>query len=326
MERIQIAVSTDAKMFRPSLVTAMSAIEATPRPVTLHVLGLDLDDGHAAILERLERRFPGTRTRLHQLPEHLRDDWNKSGVKRHSPAMLATLLVPTLLEGRILYLDSDTLVCSDVGALFDIDLNGCHVAAVRDYERMLMLFECPMGSEQRRDDQYGPHAAIMAPHPASDFFNSGVVLFDCDSINAGPGLADTLADTGKIRNDDSELLNRHLKGRVAHLNMSWNAIAGLYCRYPMLHGALARGTQMRSLPPKILHYYGVVKPWHSFSAEDMNRDFKSVRRKLFEETDLARTEDFLWNFVKDEICVSEYARMVGIWRGASLRLAAILDG
>ena len=58
----------------------------------------------------------------------------------------------------------------------------------------------------------------------------------------------------------------------------------------------------------------------------MNRDFKSVRRKLFEETDLARTEDFLWNFVKDEACVAEYAGMVGIWRRASLRLTAILNG
>ena len=326
MERIQIAVSTDAKMFHPSMVTVMSAIEGTPRPVTVHVLGLDLDDGHADILERLERRFPGTQTRLHDLPARLHEDWEKASTKRHSPAMLATLLVPTLLEGRILYLDSDTLVCSDVGALFDLDLNGCYVAAVRDYERMLMLFESPMGSERRRHDQYWPHAAIMAPYPASDFFNSGVVILDCDSIAAEPGLADRLADTGMIRFDDSERLNHHFKGRVRHIDMAWNAIAGLYCRYPMLHGALVEGGGDVHGPPRIAHYYGVVKPWHSFSAEDMNRDFKSVRRKLFEETDLARTEDFLWNFVKDEACVAEYAGMVGIWRRASLRLTAILNG
>lgn len=82
-------------------------------------------------------------------------------------------LLPDLLpadRSRIIYLDADTLVDGDVGALWSVDLQGAPVAAVLDPLRTIAAAIAPW-RERGLDGDAG-------------YFNSGVLVIDLDAWRA----------------------------------------------------------------------------------------------------------------------------------------------
>ena len=327
MASVQIAVSTDMKMVEPTLVAIMSALEGTRRPAQVHVFGADLSGAARDMLERAVRSAPEAELRLHDMAEILEGRWDPSKLgNRYSPATLAVLFIPKLLSGRVLYLDSDTLTHGGVEALFDLDMAGRRVAAVRDYERMLHWRDVVSGE--------GVYPSIdmllgtMGPHPVHDFFNGGVVLFDTDAISAAPGLADAIADLSEI-DDDARILNRHLKGHVLHLDPAWNVIAGLHHLYGPMHDAVVGdGLQSAHDPARITHFFGPVKPWDDFDPGDVETDFPGVLERLWESLNAQApiAPHVVLEHLKGRIGLAEYASAVRVWRNARDRYMGMIAG
>ena len=332
MTRVQIAVSTDMEMFEPTLVSVMSALESCSSPATVHVFGLNLTDGARSRLDRAVRLWPGSSLEVRDVDSALISDWNRGArVQRHSPAVLAILHIPKTLDGRVLYLDSDLLVQGDIAPLFALELGGGGeerlVAAVRDYQLLLQRFQSFLGSADRALNAL---EELLNPHPVTDFFNSGFVLFDTDAIKAEPGLADAIADTSGDLLEDSEILNQRLKGRAMLLDPSWNVLAGMHCHYGPLHaGMVPDGEPYLHTPPRVLHFYGIVKPWHDVDTDLLMRDFHGALRHLSDAIDLERigkTPDELLFFLTSRVSIAEYICAVRSWRAAHGRYTHMIDG
>ena len=329
MAEVQVSVATDMRTFEPTLVVIMSAVESTSQPVTVHFLGKEITDSAMRTLERAIACWPGTELRFHELSGDLTRgegweilEWNG----RHSEVMLADLNVPKLAPGRILSLDSDTLVCADIGPLFDMDLQGCHVGAVRDYGE-LAKWTTLMPEDWEKELRW--KIAEIYPHHISDFPSAGVMLFDNDSIASESGLAEAISDPRGMF-DDTHRFVHTLKGRIHYLDPSWNTICGSYNRYGRAHRAmLPDPPDYFHRPPRIMHYPGSAKPWHDFDLDALLLDFEGERKRLHQSLDLdfhGIPAERLFQEIRDSVCLAEYIEGVRTYRAAQNRYMSMLDG
>lgn len=165
--------------------------------------------------------------------------------KRRSHASYLCLMLPDLLPeyGRILYLDADIALEGPIGDVFEADLKGGAVAAVRD-------------SQQWRTPRRVPAEFAKLGLGGLKYLNSGVLLFEgprwraadltgaCVAAARDPDLAHAY-----VRNDQSAI-NLALRGRWTELSPVWNWQWTEASRY-FADDAGAR----------LVHFIGPQKPW-----------------------------------------------------------------
>ena len=157
------------------------------------------------------------------------------------------LLLPRLLPEevtRAIWLDCDLVVTTDLARLWETDLGGFHLLAVRD--AVVPLVSSQYGIRRWRE--------LGLPRTAA-YFNAGVMLIDVDSWrqdDIGTLAGDYLRHAPEVMFWDQEGLNAVLPGRWGALDPRWN-------RMP---NADRRGaTRGAHATPWIVHFSGTLKPW-----------------------------------------------------------------
>lgn len=149
---------------------------------------------------------------------------------------------------RALWLDVDTIVQGDIGPLFSLPMQHS-VAAVRKLNwTMFTYLNSTMGLE---------HAMALPNARNKTLFNAGVLLIDLDrwrTEQVARKLED-IAGTWKVPHGSADqlLLNMHFQGNFDILDPSWN----IRVKDPYSLSQL--------MAAKILHWSGLVKPWHNHS-------------------------------------------------------------
>ena len=264
MRDIWISLATDMGYLRPTLVAMASAINRASRPVTVHLLGDRLTDAARAVAESICTQRLGDGIVHHDvaelLPERLKTEkWPR--------ATLARLRVPKLIEGRVLHLDGDTMTFADLAPLFDLDLRGMAVAAVRDFDHLHWMAKGTPVGRSRLPVVTG----LMGTHPVHDYFNSGVLLMDTDAIRADVELFECSQDLERasmLEYPDQDHLNMVFKGQTAFLDPSWNALYGRTRHAVRVAKAVLPAELIHdSAVLRIAHYTHDPKPWKRIGLE-----------------------------------------------------------
>ncbi|MDS5215245.1 glycosyltransferase family 8 protein [Streptococcus pneumoniae] len=148
-------------------------------------------------------------------------------------------LIPDLVTSdRSLYLDCDLLVTGDLSELFHMDMEGKPVAAVAS----------PYAWES---DPYG--------------FNAGVLLIDNNLWRSNSYISQLLKLTeekqAEVAMADQSILNIFFQNNWKEIDSTYNYLVGLDYNY--------RGAELSRLEdslPKIIHFAGTHKPWHTYSS------------------------------------------------------------
>ncbi len=171
----------------------------------------------------------------------------------HSYFSIATyyrMFAPEILSqyDKILYLDCDLVVLSDVGALYDTEIGDNYLAAVHD--RGLVDVPDKYLLDYVRDLGNG-----LIPE---DYFNAGVLVMNLKQFreeSVGQKCMEYMAQHPKLKWQDQDVLNVICHGRVVYLPEKWNK-KQYYYNYDMLDS----GERPEAC---ILHYVGGNKPWNS---------------------------------------------------------------
>lgn len=183
-------------------------------------------------------------------------------VGRFGTAALLRLLMHRYLPDdceRVIYLDCDVLVRSDLSDLWALSLHGLSAAAAMD------ICNTSISATRKNPD---------------DYFNSGVMLIDLASWRSrhvGERALAYLEQNGdNARYPDQDALNHVLEGDCYQLPLSWNfqptAYRAVKKHYPHLHKHLA-ALETAVLNPRIVHFIGAVKPWHPTCVHPFQEDF-----------------------------------------------------
>ncbi len=145
--------------------------------------------------------------------------------------------------GHILYIDSDMyLEAGDPGDLFQVDLEGRVLGAIRDMQQW-----------SKPDRHVAEFAALGLP--ALPYFNAGLMLIDTERFRDENILVRTL-DLARdqpevLYHHDQSLLNGVLRGNFAELSPVWN------WQWVGKRGLFSHWADVR-----LVHFVGHDKPWN----------------------------------------------------------------
>jgi len=245
---LHIAFAVDAEYVRPLQVLWDSLFSSHPTgTLHLHVVhtGLAPRAGHG--LRRAALRH-GATCALYEIPaSRVRD----LPVNRRfsSPTPYCRWFIPEYLPAeihRVLYVDSDTLVCRNLTPLFQSDLQERPVAAVEDLDAANSI----------------PRLGLP---PSAGYLNSGVLLMDTDRWRQLDVAGSVSRDCAQARYNpaqwkypDQDGLNLLLQGNWARLAPEWNCYACLRLHQP---NDLSPAQRAAVTNPGIIHFTGPEKPW-----------------------------------------------------------------
>lgn len=174
-------------------------------------------------------------------------------------------LVLDIFEGydRVLYLDCDMVVNSDIAELFFTEMNDEYIAAVRDYD---FIASCVVRKEFYKEN-------ILKYINIDDYFNyfqAGVILFNLNTLK-NKYTGEKLFKVALSRDwyfHDQDVLNCLFNGHVKYVDDKWNVFSLLEkgsVRENLITKALAAEyaeSYKNSINhPCIIHYAGVPKTW-----------------------------------------------------------------
>lgn len=270
----RIAFGTDMGLLAPTALALDSALRTTAIS-QVEILSVSLTAKAESILRLIadKREVP--------IQFHVMDDSAFAGVSAkgsHVPnAALARLYLPQLVDERILYIDGDTLVRRDLSEVFRMPMNGNLIGGVRDFSSLKkeVKFQSGRSWSAREAVEH-----IVTPFPVESYINSGVLLIDCAAIRRENDLAEAMLKfdyADKYQLVDQDYINELFKGRILHINPSWNSSWGrqdLQTKWARKLGYT--GSEVKQEPAKIIHYHGAEKPWRKMPRERWKRSFRAV--------------------------------------------------
>jgi lipopolysaccharide biosynthesis glycosyltransferase len=158
-------------------------------------------------------------------------------------------------EKRVIYLDADTIVLSDIKELFNFNLQESTIGAVEDY--VLGLFD------------------------KKDYFNSGVLIVDLEKWKKEQYSTKVVnyikANNGKLVYPDQDALNEILKDNWIKLRFNRQKI--IYELNEIDLGIKKSLLKELINNPSIIHYTGLTKPWHfKYVFPDKGKYVKYIKR------------------------------------------------
>lgn len=169
-------------------------------------------------------------------------------VRHYSVEMWYRLFIPKILSKypKVIYLDCDLIICSDITELYDTKLGNNYLAACRDY----------------LDTGNSDYVSKMLGIDPEKYFNSGVLLINVEQWNKCKILDKCLKFVlthSKLEYPDQDTLNVICRDNIKWLNGHWNFMwTRLFC---LLSEKYSETYCKSEQDFRLIHYAGGRKPW-----------------------------------------------------------------
>lgn len=202
-----------------------------------------------------------------------------------SASTYARLFIPKLFrtQEKVLFIDADTIVCDDVAKVFDVELDGNLVAAVKDIVMEgFVKFKTISDSETGSLETYDYLKNYLGMKDPDNYFQAGLILFNLAEMRAD-NTFQRLMDILKEKNYwflDQDIMNKAFEGRIKYLDMKWNVFHGNGNTSEFFPG-LKFSTYSRflnaRLKPSMVHYAGDQKPWMNTNVDFSDLYWSSLK-------------------------------------------------
>ncbi|AMK58470.1 glycosyltransferase [Bifidobacterium angulatum] len=179
---------------------------------------------------------------------------------------------------KVLYLDSDIIINGDIAKLYNIDLQGKMLGAIRDIDFLANL-------NVKHGKRMGYAQTVLKMKNPYDYFQAGVLVLNTKAMREHYTIEQwlTYASNPNFIYNDQDVLNAHCEGNVLYLPWEWNVVhdcggrvGNLFTQAPNdIYDAYMKSRSN----PQIIHYAGFQKPW-----TDPDCDFASIYWRYARET------------------------------------------
>ncbi len=248
--RFNVCFATDNNYAQHCGVAVTSLLKNTKCPQNFDILILNdgsLSRKNRQKFKRLEQNFPGTNIFLLTIDNSVFKDFPIMENTHFTEAVYYRFIIPKVLNkiDKIVYLDSDLVVNSDLVELFNVDIGENYIGAVQDiigYENQERL--------NLNSERY--------------YCNSGVLIMNLKAMrndNISERLINwTNENKELIMWPDQDVINVVLEDKIYYLDLSWNLQEFPNAPYDFDKEDIDKAVKS----PKIIHYIGHIKPWQSY--------------------------------------------------------------
>ncbi len=300
MSDVYVAFVTNKRFWNYTYVaiTSLSMWVNPRRNYKIYIISEDFEPKYASQLKLIETEKQNIYFE-HIDPSDLVEGYNFFVLGHFSKETYYRLVIQDLLPqvNKILYLDSDIIVKSDVADLFDIDISEKLIGASPDPDTAGLY----NGYMPRKKEYMDTVLKLKDPY---SYFQAGVLLMNLAEFRKRYTTKQILdySTSTEFQLLDQDILNHLCEGSIKYIDMSWNYMvdfAGIR-RLQIISRAPQHLIDMYDAAekdPKIIHYAGPEKPWH-YPEMDRAQDFWDVARQT------VVYEPILWNMAQhaaDEI-------------------------
>lgn len=203
---IHIVLGSDEKFAQHLAVTIASILYNTRTPVALHILHDGLSE---TTIEKIRACAAIHPAEFEFVPLQLEEFRDLPSRPKISLMTYARMKIPALLPrlSRVLYLDCDMVVCTDLAPLWHTDLHGHPLAAALDF--------------------ISPHKVEKLGVDPQSYFNAGMLLMDLDAMRAmnfNDIVVAGFNDSKRIFAHDQDFLNLIFKNDWQRVHSRWNVV------------------------------------------------------------------------------------------------------
>lgn len=245
---INLVLCCDDKFVMPTLVCLTSVFENNKRhSFVVYIVTAGISKQNEEKIHRLSATYNHTIliTRI--------DTARFTGLRARGRLVVATyyrFILPEIIDGdKVLYLDGDIIVTSDLGELWTINLDGHACAIVEDQKCSdIKLFN--------------------RLYLQSVYFNAGVMLVNLDywrQHNITKELFTYASENNKLLVlQDQDALNVVLSGHIIYINYTYNFQNGWYGNTKTNTAHFSKWGELNRIKnsPVIIHYNNLEKPWY----------------------------------------------------------------
>lgn len=221
-----------------------------------------------------------------------------SGLKLYTrehvtPITYVRLAVPDILSNyeKAVYLDCDVVINADIAELYNIDINGYMIAAVRD---SVMAGWCNMAG----NEQIMYNKKELGLKREFEYFNAGVILINIKEFNKRYTVDELfdMATSKEWKWFDQDILNIICEGKTKLLDQSWNYMAHQYDLPYQLSEFFAPKTiydeyMEARKQPKAIHYAGRFIPCFEPRVDVAHYFWRYARETIYYEVILSAMMD-----------------------------------
>ncbi len=266
-----IAFSADRNFSIPLALASLSLIRAAESASRyhLHILGIDVDASVTAQIREL-CVAGGHRCSYHDVGQALQD---VSTTDYFPSAAFARFLLPELLPDeveRVIYSDSDVMICRDLAELYDLDMGAHLLGAVQEL--------APVWNQQFSENYSRWARYFDLPEDASIYCYSGFILFNLPACREARLTQRVLEQAKRAGNQlaypDQDIMNGLCQGQIMTLPQRYCVIPHLYAYYTdratevVAHPRmLSDSAELREAAdsPSIIHFASSSKPFVLFA-------------------------------------------------------------
>ncbi|MFZ7344142.1 DUF4422 domain-containing protein [Avibacterium volantium] len=231
----------------------------------------------------------------------LQSEFSNQSVHMHfSKATFYRLILDKLINDRnkVLYIDCDTIVTTDISKLFFTDLDDKAIGAVFDY---IMHHFCQAGIPSISEIGSIKSKEYLQEYVGlkdnwNNYFQAGVILFDLDKLrklDLSEVMIKSLLDK-KYWFLDQDILNKYFINHIKFISPNWNVVN---CGDEIFNGLTSKQiNQIKEIRknPYIIHYAGYdTKPWNNPEASFNEYYFYYLRKTFW-------YEKVIFNFNKNK--------------------------
>lgn len=208
------------------------------------------------------------------------------------------LFIQDIMSGydKVLYLDGDLVIKDDVAKLYNEDVTGNIIAAVRDVDMAGVynsnLLKADNVIDPKRKAYIDNELKIKKPF---DYFQAGVLLINLAEMRKAFSVKEALsfAASRHWEYQDQDVLNYLAQGKVKYLDPRWNVLYDW--EFVRIKNVISKAPVRRYLEymdtrkdPKIIHYGGTIKPWQRPDCDFGEEYWRVARRSAYYELILSR--------------------------------------
>lgn len=246
---IQIVSSINSAYIQHFCVMAISVLCNTNNSIEFHVINNDLsDDEKKNILENFSK-YKNIKFNFYTINDDLLNEIEIQA-EHLTIQTLYRLLIPNVLPKsveKVIYLDSDLIVESDLSELFNIEVEDYYIAAINEI--------------------YKPSIKILKLDSMMDYFNAGVMVINLKKWRQN-SLTEKCFEFAKMNQEklllaDQDILNGVLRGNWKRASLEWNLVKGVWNNYDEYCAIYSKPYIDKVInKPNIIHFTTASKPWH----------------------------------------------------------------